>query len=51
MKKRFKRSFTYVANHLEIFFRWFFIIYIAIALLMSPFFLMWTGEILLGACG
>ncbi len=51
MKKRFKRSFIKVADGLEIFFRWFFIIYIAIAMLMSPFFLMWTGEILLGACG
>tara|TARA_B100000131_G_C18026369_1_gene576595 strand:+ start:462 stop:617 length:156 start_codon:yes stop_codon:yes gene_type:complete len=51
MKKRFKRSFIKVAGNLEIFFRWFFTIYIAIAMLMSPFFLMWTGEILLGACG
>tara|TARA_B000000557_G_C20763893_1_gene438582 strand:+ start:1013 stop:1168 length:156 start_codon:yes stop_codon:yes gene_type:complete len=51
MNEKFKRSFNYVANHLEIFFRWFFIIYIAIAMLMSPFFLMLTGEILLGACG
>lgn len=51
MKQRFKNSFKYVEDHLEIFFRWFFIIYISIAMLMSPLFLMLIGEILLGACG
>ena len=44
MKQRFKRSFNHVSNNLEIFFRYFFVIYVAISLTVSPFCLVLVGK-------
>lgn len=44
MKQRFKRSFNYVSNNLELFFRYFFVIYVAISLTISPFCLVLVGK-------
>jgi len=51
MKELFRKNFSIAASNLEMFFRWFFIFYIIISMLMSPFFLMLMGKILLGTCG
>lgn len=44
MMNRFKRSFKYVSNYLEVFFRYFFVIYVGVALTVSPFCLVLVGK-------
>ena len=44
MKELFRKNFSIAASNLELFFRWFVIIYVAIALTFSPFCLVLIGK-------
>ena len=44
MKELFRKNFSIAASNLELFFRWFVIIYVAIALTFSPFCLVLVGK-------
>lgn len=44
MKELFKKNFSIAASNLELFFRWFAIIYVAISLTVSPLCLVLVGK-------